>query len=57
MVIRVVVFPREGYFLKCITRDVTIGATGASVVAPKVSDTLTLSQPKVAGNIFLWLSH
>ena len=40
------------------TRDVTIGATSATVVAPKVSDTLTLSQPmggifaEVAANIF-----
>ena len=29
-------------------RDVTIGATGAAEVAPKFSDTLTLSQPRGA---------
>ena len=29
-------------------RDVTTGATGATVVAPKFSDTLTLSQPRWA---------
>ena len=28
------------------SRDVTIGATGATPVAPKFSDTLTLSQPR-----------
>ena len=30
------------------SRDVTTGATGATVVAPKFSDTLTLSQPRGA---------
>ena len=30
------------------TRDVTTGATGATEVAPKFSDTLTLSQPREA---------
>ena len=29
-------------------RDVTTGATGATEVAPKFSDTLTLSQPRGA---------
>ena len=29
-------------------RDVTTGATGATSVAPKFSDTLTLSQPRGA---------
>ena len=31
-----------------ICRDVTTGATGATEVAPKFSDTLTLSQPRGA---------
>ena len=31
-----------------LTRDVTTGATGATAVAPKFSDTLTLSQPRGA---------
>ena len=30
------------------SRDVTTGATGATAVAPKFSDTLTLSQPRGA---------
>ena len=49
-----------------ILRDVTKGATGATSVAPKFSDTLTLSKPRgggqilptieeVASNIFPWL--
>ena len=29
-------------------RDVTTGATGATAIAPKFSDTLTLSQPRGA---------
>ena len=31
-----------------VFRDVTTGATGATAVAPKFSDTLTLSQPRGA---------
>ena len=31
-----------------LSRDVTIGATGATAVAPKFSDNLTLSQPRGA---------
>ena len=31
--------------LQFLPRDVSTGATGATVVAPKFSDTLTLSQP------------
>ena len=46
------------------SRDVTTGATDATEVAPKFSDTLTLSQPRgqilptiteVAAKIFPWL--
>ena len=33
---------------KIKSRDVTTGATGATAVAPKFSDTLTLSQPRGA---------
>ena len=37
----------RGKFIICllIVRDVSAGATGATAVAPKFSDTLTLSQP------------
>ena len=47
-----------------VFRDVTTGATGATVVTPKFSDTLTLSQPKgqilptiavAAANFVPWL--
>ena len=39
-------FLEIGRFEKHIAlRDVTTGATGATAVAPKFSDTLTLSQP------------
>ena len=34
--------------LYMVNRDVTTGATGATAVAPKFSDTLTLSQPRGA---------
>ena len=33
---------------KYVSRDVTTGATGATEVAPKFSDTLILSQPRGA---------
>ena len=47
-----------------LIRDVTAGATGATAVAPKFSDTLTLFQPRgqilptiteIAAIIFPWL--
>ena len=40
--------PVFGDLCKCIDRDVTTGATGATEVAPKFSGTLTLSQPRGA---------
>ena len=39
-------FHEKGHHLCMQGRDVTTGATGATVVAPKFSDTLTLSQPR-----------
>ena len=37
--------PHKRHQRLVICRDVSAGATGATVVAPKFSDTLTLSQP------------
>ena len=36
------------------TRDVSTGATGATAVAPKFSDTLTLFQPRGADSAHHW---
>ena len=36
-----------------LSRDVSTGATGATAVAPKFSDTLTLFQPGEGGQILL----
>ena len=38
-------FNEKGFIKYIIYRDVSTGATGATAVAPKFSDTLTLFQP------------
>ena len=38
-------------------RDVSTGATGATEVAPKFSDTLTLFQPGGADSTHHWRGH
>ena len=39
---------------RMIVRDVSTGATGATAVAPKFSDTLTLFQPGGADSAHRW---
>jgi hypothetical protein len=39
---------------RMIVRDVSTGATGATTVAPKFSDTLTLFQPGGADSAHRW---
>ena len=57
-------FNEKGFIKYIIYRDVSTGATGATAVAPKFWDTLTLSQPggqilptiaEVAPKLFPWL--
>ena len=39
------IFAYKIIHIPVLSRDVSAGATGATAVAPKFSDTLTLSQP------------
>ena len=47
---------RSIYKIVCtlVCRDVSTGATGATAVAPKFSDTLTLFQPRGADSAHHW---